>query len=142
MKINRFIFILIVSYHIPENFFGLSILAGILFIVLVLIFEDRIIVYKDRFVFSRNFFFNIINVNKTFYYKNIKFIDTENNTLTDDVFSLLANYKYGLWNHIWITFLNNDRKILNIWMDRPELNDVILIIKKYIPKIEEIKIDL
>jgi len=122
--------ILIFSYHIPQNPIGFSIFTGIFLIILGLIFEDKIIVYNDRFVFSRKYLLNFVNIKKTFHFKDIKSADTENNGLADEIVSFLSNYNYGWRNHVWITFLNNEKKILIVWIDRSELNEVITIIRK------------
>ena len=109
----RLFFIFLISIcliNIKENAFIIIIMITAFLIFLVLINEEKIIVYNDKFVWSKMYFFNLYAKNKTFNIKDIKKVESNINTLVDEVFVIFS--KYHLSNYLWIYLLDGSNVTL------------------------------
>lgn len=65
------------SIHLSENIIGLSVFISLLTILIVFVADDQIKIYKDKFVYCRNFFFPLFDRTITYYYSELKWIGFE-----------------------------------------------------------------
>ena len=126
----RLFFIFLISIcliNIKENAFIIIIMITAFLIFLVLI--------NDKFVWSKMYFFNLYAKNKTFNIKDIKKVESNINTLVDEVFVIFS--KYHLSNYLWIYLLDGSNVTLTTSINESELIEITEIVNNLIRQNEE-----
>ncbi len=102
-RLTSIVILLISLIHFSENPLGVSIISIVFLFIIIIVREDKIIVYEDKVVFKQMYFLNLYVIKKnSFYFKDIKTFDPNNNTNTDKTVNQLTGSKLGscLWIHL------------------------------------------
>ena len=81
------------------------------------------------------YFFNLYAKNKTFNIKDIKKVESNINTLVDEVFVIFS--KYHLSNYLWIYLLDGSNVTLTTSINESELIEITEIVNNLIRQNEE-----
>lgn len=104
-------------YHYFENPEGLSILAIICFVIIVIINDEQISVYSSHFEQNKFFVFGLLKRKTIFEYKSIELvkIDNDENPVDKIVNDLVTErYVHEKKNLLELTFSNEEKKILRL----------------------------
>ena len=132
LRIFCLIIIGISSIHFFENPFAVSIVV-ILFLGLEIIINDqKIKVYEDKFIFRKRYFFNLYTKNKIYFFKDIKTIETDNFSVLEEIVNSHRSITSSKSLYI---LLKTDKNItIDTNLNELEIEDVTAIINKLLDK--------
>ena len=116
--------------HFSKRPFLISIIAIVLITFIIIINDEKIVVYEDRFIIRKLFLFNLYRIDKvTIYYKDIIKLETDNRNIIDKIISGFRNMR---GSNLYIYFKNDTNKILKTEMNYSEICKIVQIINNKI----------
>ena len=125
------ILILFSLFQILVNPIGISIFITLCLLFLAVINEDKITVFDDRLIYSSSYFLGLYNIDKEcIFLKDISKVETNENTLLDDIFTYSADFILG--SKIYINMKDGTNKTLETKINNAEISEITQLINNIV----------
>jgi len=120
----------IVILHISERPILIGLIAIALIALIIIVNEEKIVVYKDKFIFRKYYFLNLYGIDKEFFFfKDLMKLETEDRTMLDEIVSGFQNMG---GSNLYIYFNNGNHKTLKTGINYSEICEIIQIVNNRI----------
>ncbi len=132
---SRFFWLLIIIIavlHFTENPIAVGFVVTLLLALEIFISDEKIIVYEDKLVYRIRYFFNLYTKDKTYFFRDIKTLETSTNRLKDEFFDFISQFR--LSTYLYIKLIDNKIITLRTSISRNEMTEIVDIVNKLISK--------
>ena len=131
----RILFLIIIgasSIHFFENPIAISLIVSLFLVLEIIITDQKIKVYEDKFVFRKRYFFNLYTTNQTYFFKDIKAIETDNYSLLEEI--IISTQRVTASKSLYLHLKNDKYITINTDLNELEIEEVTTIVNKLLDK--------